>query len=144
MGPFHTVLCSPSQRTLDTAIAMGFAIDGEYQPVDFTDAEYDKLDEAMPPNTPFVDRAKAMAEDMLYRAYAKALRKQWKKLATSLPDGAAALVATHGGYMDNSAVACLPDANHEQWGENFGHCEGIRLAFDGKDFVKGLLLRLEQ
>ncbi len=143
MGPFTRVICSPSSWTYETAIAMGYAVDEQYAPVPFTDEEYQELDRIMPPESTFRERSYQMRTHPLGRRYAEALKNQWEQVAVSLEEGEAALVITHGGYIDCSAVACLPSADHGAWGPNFGHCEGIRLEFDQTGFEEGMILRTD-
>jgi len=142
MGPFARVVTSPSPWTYETAIAMGFAVDEQYTPVPFSNSEWREVGRLMPQGTPFDERATMMKKNSLGVRFAKALRDQWVAHATALPDGGRLLVVTHGGYIDNSAVACLPGENHGAWGANFGHCEGIRMGFEYGDSVSLELLRI--
>jgi broad specificity phosphatase PhoE len=142
MGPFDLVVSSPLPRAFETAIAMGFAVEAWYQPVQFEEQEWRALDKLLPEGTSFEERARLMIEEPLAARYADALVQQWQEFAERLPEGGSALVTTHGGYMDDSAVACLPHANHGEWGDNFSHCEGIRLNFEAGRFVEGEILRV--
>jgi hypothetical protein len=142
MGPFARVVTSPSPWTFETAIAMGFAVDERYLPVPLTEAEWDALDQVMPPGTPFAVRAQTLSTAPLGRGFADALREQWASLASRMRDQECILVITHGGYVDNSAVACLPDAPHATWGDCFAHCGGIRLAYEQGRFAGGAVLRV--
>lgn len=141
LGPFAHVIVSSSAWSQETAIAMGFAFDEVYTPVQFTDAEWAALDEITPPPTTLDARANALRHDPLGQRYTSGLHSQWAEIASALPDGCAALVISHGGYTDSIAVACLPDADHSAWGEAFAHCEGIRLTWDGATFSHGAILR---
>ncbi len=142
MGPFARVVTSPSLRTYETAIAMGFAVDERYLPVPLSEAEWDALGQMMPPGTPFPVRAQTLSTAPLGRRFADALREQWTSLASRARDQECVLVVTHGGYIDSSAVACLPDAPHAAWGECFAHCEGIRLTYEQGRFMSGTVLRV--
>ena len=142
LGPFATVITSPSPRAFETAIAMGFGVDRRYEPVIFTPAEWKGLDRLMPEGTGFSTYARVMRQDPLAAEFAHKLAAQWISVARSLPKGTAALVITHGGYIDASGVACLDQADHARWGPPFAHCEGIRLAFDTDRFIAGELLRV--
>ena len=42
-----------------------------------------------------------------------------------------ALVVSHGGIVEASAVGCAPLSLFEQWEESCSYCEGVRLHFDG-------------
>lgn len=143
LGAFDLVVTSPLPRAFETAIAMGFAVDEKYLLVSFDESEWAKLDELLAEGTPFEKRALAMKASGIAARYASELVSQWVSIARRLPESGRALVISHGGYLDDSAVACLPNENHREWGENFGHCEGIRLAFDGSQFVTGKILRVQ-
>ena len=144
MGPFDLVVTSPSPRAFETAIAMGFAVNETYTPVDFNEFDWQKLARMLPEGTAFDLRSNRMGSDDLAAQYAQKLVRQWTQIVARLPEGGQALVISHGGYLDDSAVACLPDDNHREWGENFGHCEGVRLTYDREEFLYGNLIRLRQ
>ena len=83
-----------------------------------------------------------MRRDPLAARFAQAMVAQWTGYAERLPEGGRALIILGSGYLDDSAVACLPDAPHGSWGPNFAHCEGIVLAYEAGRFVGGELLRM--
>jgi hypothetical protein len=68
-------------------------------------------------------------------AVARAHRAVWIRAVESVHDGAAALIIGHGGGIEPTLVACLPDADHRRWGELLGHCDGARLGFEDGGFV---------
>ncbi len=123
---------------------MGFAADEIYEPVQeqMKKKHVREVGKLLPFDLAFAERAKILGEHKSTRKYAQALVVQWAALAQRVPEGKCALVITHGGYIDDSAVACLPNANHRKWGKTFSQCEGIRLAYDRDDFVSGELLRI--
>jgi broad specificity phosphatase PhoE len=141
-GPFDLVVSSRAPRAFETAIAMGYAVDTWYTPVDFHEAEWRELARLLPEGMPFVERAAVMRESELAGRYGRALCAQWAAIARDLPEEGRGLVISHGGYLDDSAVACLPEQDYQRWGPNFGHCEGIRLIFDRGKFVDGQVLRV--
>ena len=143
LNSFNLVITSPSPRAFETAIAMGFAVDEIYTPVDFDKSDWSKLGRLLPEGTAFENRARIMKAEGLATQYAEKLVRQWTLISEQLPEGGRALVITHGGYLDDSAVACLPNENHQEWGGNFGHCEGIRLTYDDGRFVSGKVLRVQ-
>ena len=53
----------------------------------------------------------------------------------AMDDDAAALVVSHGDAIEPALVACLPHADHGQWGALLGHCDGARLGFADGCFV---------
>ena len=74
--------------------------------------------------------------------FANQLALVYAKIANYLADGRAALVINHGGVLELGAVACLPEADHVQWGSHFEYCEGIRLSWEDGEFVDGEILRV--
>lgn len=144
LGPFVRVVTSPSPRCIETAIAMGFAPDEIYEPVQvqMKKKHVREVEELLPFDTGFTKRAKIIGRQKSTRKYARALLAQWTALAQRIAEDECALVITHGGYIDDSAVACLPNANHGKWGKSFGQCEGIRLSFVKDEFFSGELLRI--
>lgn len=144
LGPFARVVTSPAPRCIETAIAMGFAPDEIYEPVQeqMKKKHVREVEELLPFDMAFAQRAKIMGGAKSTRKYARALVAQWMAVAGRIAEGECALVITHGGYIEDSAVACLPNANHRKWGKNFGQCEGIRLAFAKDQFFSGELLRI--
>ena len=142
MGPFCRVVSSQSPRTFETAIAMGFAVDEQYMPVHFESFEWEALGRMLPDGTPFEEVSRILRGDPLGARYADALRVQWTQYALVIPEGQSMLAVTHGGYIDYSAVACLPHEDHASWGPALGRCEGIRLGFDGSEFTSGKILRV--
>jgi len=128
MGTFQRVFSSPASRCIETAIALGYAVDEHYGLVLSEDDWWDMAD-VLPAGCSFVDIAHAMAQHPTAKRLAVALRNQWTKVAEGLAVDGAALVVTHGGYIDYAAVACLPNVDYASWGEIFGRCEGFRLAF---------------
>jgi len=133
MGAFDRVISSPAWRCIETAIAMGYAVNEQYTPV-LAEAEWRAMADQLLPGSSFQDIARSMAQDPFAARLADALRGQWMAVAEALgPDGSA-LVLTHGGYIDYAAVACLPDADHVAWGAIFGRCEGFRMKYAGGRF----------
>ena len=74
--------------------------------------------------------------------YADMLAQQLRAIAARLPVEGAALVVSHGGVVELSAVALLPDMKHEVWGSPIGYSEGMRLVFDGDRCVDAEPLRV--
>jgi hypothetical protein len=75
-------------------------------------------------------------------AYARELAELLRAIASRLPEGGRALVVSHGGIVDASAVGCRPDDDFAGWGPSCGYCEGVRLSFEGDRCVAAELLRV--
>jgi broad specificity phosphatase PhoE len=135
MGPFAYVVTSVSLRAVETAIAMGFAVDDTIElPSGYVPGEVDHHDQWRWPR-PYRTYAELIARPSGVAAVAEAHRLAWADVMEAQPDAAACLVVGHGGGIEPGLVACLPDADYESWGEPFSHCDGARLGFDKGRFV---------
>jgi broad specificity phosphatase PhoE len=130
LGPVAYVVTSASPRAIETAIAMGLAVDDTVElPSGYAPGEAGHHDQWSWPR-PYVSYAALIRRGSAVAAAAHAQRAVWARAAAGLPDEAAALVVSHGGSIEPTLVACLPDADHGTWGAPLGHCEGARLGFD--------------
>jgi broad specificity phosphatase PhoE len=135
LGPFAYVVTTTSPRAVETAVAMGFAVDDTVAlPSGYGVAEVEHHDQWRWPR-PYRTYAELIARPSGITAVAEAHRRLWRRVVEALPEGAAALVVGHGGGIEPGLVACLPHADHESWGAPFGHCDAARLGFDEGAFV---------
>jgi broad specificity phosphatase PhoE len=139
IGPFAFVLASVVPRTLETAIAMGFAPDacldhggGPLWEASLEEVPFHAQWEA---ELPFVMYRDAIADGGAMRELADLQLATWTDAAGRVRDGEAALVVTHGGLIDSGLVRALPDADHASWGPPISQLEGARLEFDGTSFA---------
>ncbi|WP_144127346.1 histidine phosphatase family protein [Catellatospora sichuanensis] len=136
LGPVGYVLTSPSPRALETAVAMGFAVDDTAEmPSGYVPGEVDHHDQWRW-ERPFVTYAGLIARGRGLAAAALANRALWLAALEQVPDGGTALVVGHGGTLEPALVACTPDADHAAWGPAFGHLHGATLEFDGTRLVR--------
>jgi broad specificity phosphatase PhoE len=135
LGPFARVVTSASPRAVETAVAMGFAVDDTVElPSGYVPGEVDHH-EQWRWSRPYRVYAGLLARGGGLAAVGEAHRRAFTTLAEAVPDGTAALVVAHGGGIEPGLVACLPGADHSSWGVPFAHCDGARLAFDEAGFV---------
>jgi len=136
LGPFAYVVTSTSPRAIETAVAMGFAVDDTVElPSGYVAGEVEHHEQWRWPR-PYRTYAELLARPSGIATVAEAHRRIWKRVVEAVPDGAAAaLVVGHGGGIEPALVACLPDADHESWGAPLGHCDGARLGFDRGRFL---------
>lgn len=136
LGPFAHVVASPIPRTLETAIAMGFAVDDIVEmPSGYVPGEVD-YHAQWSWEQPYVRYAEIIAQGgQLARVTAETLAILTRAV-TSVPEGSAALVISHGGTIEPALVACLPEADHASWGAGLSHCDGARLTFEEGRFVR--------
>lgn len=139
MGDFDRVVTSTLPRACDTAIAMGYAVDAELDSL----APFDEIvTTEMELGVSYAEAARAIRMGNHACAYGKKLATLWRELVSTVSDGRAVLAISHGDVIELGAVACLPDADHSEWGKAASYCEGIRLSFDGEQFVAAEILRV--
>jgi broad specificity phosphatase PhoE len=135
LGPIAYVLTSAAPRAIETAVAMGVAVDDTVDlPSGYVPGEVG-FHEQWTWAQPWVRYAELVGRGGGLAAVAGAHRAAWTRAVTSVADGAAALVVSHGGAIEPTLVACLPHARHEHWGALLGHCDGARLGFADGSFV---------
>jgi hypothetical protein len=140
------VAASLAPRTVETAIAMGFAVD------DCLDLGGD-LWEAAQSELAHREIRDDLALYLRYQelmnaggAVARLGRPQselWETIITKVPEGSRALLISHGGLIEPGLIAALPTFPHARWGRGFRHGEGVRIFYDGTRFVDAEVLHLE-
>jgi broad specificity phosphatase PhoE len=137
MGPFERVVTSPLPRAFETALAMGFAVDEQVALL----ATYGEAIEAsLPWPQPFAAYQAGRHQPAL-AAYLASLLAFYHDLLGQLPEPGAALVISHGGIVEMSALACLPEADYAAEGP-IGLCEGLRLSWHSGRFSGHQILRV--
>jgi phosphohistidine phosphatase SixA len=137
LGPFDRVVTSTAPRAFETAIAMGFAVDEQ---VDFLSTYGDAIESVLPWPQPFA-AYQAERQNRALTSYLTRLAGFYQNLATYLADGRAALVIHHGGIVEMSAIACLPEADYGPEGP-IGLCEGVQLHWESGKCVGWKILRI--
>lgn len=139
VGAFDLVVSSPLPRAIETAIAMGFAVDQE---IELLATLAPEVSSEVRWDAGYAAWAQALKRGGETRAYALQLLSLADTLLSSLPDGGTALVLTHGGIVEALAVAAASNANHASWGGAAGYCEGVRLTLQKPNGYTVELLRL--
>jgi broad specificity phosphatase PhoE len=140
IGPFDLVITSKMSRALETAVAMGFAVD-EQNTLMSSYGKYD-VDKEVPWPQPFSVYAAAMQANGPAAKYARKLAKYYEGMMDRIANGRAALTVHHGGVVEIGVVACLPQTDFESWGGPIDYCEGVRMVWDDGKFIKGEVLRI--
>jgi broad specificity phosphatase PhoE len=144
LRPFDMVLTSDVPRAIETALAMGVAID--------------EIDDALAPHDPlFWPEAKEFAGDrtLSFAVWAEIVghrasawrhgerqRDRWLEVASQLPDEGSALIVCHGGTIEAGVVSCFGAEVWEVWDE-LSPCEGVQLTLDQTTFVSAVILRVD-
>jgi broad specificity phosphatase PhoE len=141
LGPFTRVVTSTLPRAFETAIAMGFAVDEQNALMSAYGADVER---EVPWPQPFAVYARAIRRGGSAQYYGEQLARYYARLTEYLDDNGAALVINHGGVVELGVTASFRDANYETWGEAASYCEGARLYWEHRKFVKAELLRVQR
>jgi len=141
IGPFDRVVTSPKHRAVETAEALGFAVDATLPELaempDDVGLSDDVLgDRSFADYVRAVERSEAVAE--YAHRQAELMRQQLARLTD--PDGRL-LMVSHGGVIELGAAAARPEEARD-WGGPLGHLEGVRLYLDRGKWVRGEVLRV--
>ncbi len=142
IGPFELVVATPVPRTMETALAMGFAVDDVVDFVigaEFWD-EVAKYEHWAAPDA-FAGYREAIATSGLVAKVGRMQRDAWTNGLDGLPDGSAALFISHGHAIEAGLVTCLGDEKLDASGDAFGHCEGFRCGYADGTFSDFEILR---
>jgi broad specificity phosphatase PhoE len=145
IGPFDLVLASHIPRTLETAIAMGFAVDeqlaalGEIAPDVVEEIGHH---ERWTWEAAFAIFAKFVAKSGPTARLGQRQQEAWVQAVESVPPGGNVLVISHGRIIKAGLVTCLPDGDFAGWGAALRHCEGARLQYEAGRFTEVSLLRV--
>src|SRR5262249_15489848 len=145
IGPFDLVLTSLVPRTLETAIAMGFAVNdqlealGELSPEALEEIGHH---ERWAWEEPFITFAHFVRQGGATTRMGERQRKAWVRALDSVPSGGRVLIISHGRIIESGLVTCIPDGDFAAWGSSFRHCEGARITFAEGRFYGAQLLRV--
>jgi broad specificity phosphatase PhoE len=146
IGPFAFVVTSDVPRTLETALAMGFAVD---DCVDMGGPHFEAASREIAHHQwwetpdPFALWKEYIAEDGAIAALARYQEALWRNAVGRVTQGGAALVISHGGLIEPGLIACVPNSDHCAWGRPFENLEGVRLQIEDSVWVAVELLRVE-
>jgi broad specificity phosphatase PhoE len=142
LGPFDRVVTSPLARCVETAVAMGFAVDD----VEPRLAGPDRLGETFPELEAFdggagrPGLARLIARGGPLAAFVREQAELWRELVLRLPEGGRGLVVGHGGpYLDGVAFDLRPADAALASGPLASYCEGFRVGYDAAGVTVAIL-----
>lgn len=142
IGPFSRVITSTIPRAYETAIAMGFAVDEQLAEISLM---LDGLEEEVAWDAGFAAFASALNQaGGRVGDYIRQQAVLMLLIVRSLPEDGSALVVSHGGIVESQTVGSLPHLDYASWGVHCDYCEGARLYFDGQQFVRAEVLRVDK
>jgi broad specificity phosphatase PhoE len=146
LGPFERVVTSPLPRCVETAVAMGFAVDETIEAL----AGPDGLGETFPQDgevdwaAGWAGMAEMVRQGGPLAAFAADQAARWREVARALPEGGRALLIGHGGaFLSGAAISLRPEDDYGGWGGGSSYFEGVLVAFDGEIVVGVEQLRVD-
>lgn len=147
LGPFDRVVTSPLARCVETAVALGFAVD-EVHPALAGD---EGSGETFPQigevewDLGYAGFARLIAQGGALADFAVAQAALWRSIARAAPDGGRVLIVGHGGaFLDGAVLSCRPPADDGNWGPLSRYCEGVALRLADDAVTDVALLRVDQ
>jgi broad specificity phosphatase PhoE len=134
---FDLVVTSMKKRSIETAVAMGFAVE---KTAKILSDLPDFLEAQIAHSAGFEAFAKLAEKDARVRDYLQKLREFTYSQLEKVPDGGRILMVSHGGLVEWCALACYPSA--ADWGKALDKCEGVRLVFDGMECTEAAPFRI--
>lgn len=128
LGPYAVVITSHLPRAIETAVAMGFAVD---RTVDDLGSHPENLPVQIGWPAPLDEIQRRLSQYPELVALAVAQAALWKHFLFEIPDGEAGLVVTHGGLLEIGAIALVSELSLPVEGNAFGYCEGLRIQATG-------------
>jgi broad specificity phosphatase PhoE len=141
LGKFDRVVTSTIPRALETAIAMGYAVDEQ---IGQLSTMGDSIDAVIQWNAGFTAWAQATQSYPVVAHYTQLMAEVLRAIVRSLPDGGHALIISHGGIVEACVVGSVPAGTIFIDDAACGYCEGARLTFDGEAVIHFEMLRNKQ
>jgi hypothetical protein len=129
---------------LETALAMGFAVD---DCVDMGGPHFQEASREIAHHQwrempdPFLFWKEQVTNSGPVAALARYQAALWRSALEHAPRGGAALVVSHGGLIEPGLVVCFPNGDYRVWGRPFDNLEGARLQCEQSGWVQVELLR---
>ena len=141
LGKYDKIISSNATRAVETAVAMGYAVEEIHEEVSMTPEDIENEVEWGMGFSEYADVIKKGGETA---KYANKMAEYIMKIATELPEDGYALIVSHGGLIEITTIGCLPTIDYAFWSKPLDCCEGVRLAYDGEKFVAAEILRFEK
>ncbi len=140
LGSYNLVISSNAPRAIETAVAMGYAVDQIREEISATPEKiegevtwgmnFDQYNEVVKQGGKTADYVDKMATFVM-------------DIAKLLDENESALVISHGGLIELLTIGCFPLEDYKQWGEPLDTCEGVRILIHNEEFEKIELLRVK-
>ena len=132
---FSYVLTGPDRRHVETAIAMGYAVDEIVEwPSGYVSGVVAHHDQWQWEN-PYARYAELLRTSSALHEVVDEHLGHWRRAVDRVGDGEAALIISSGGTIEPVLVAALTDGDYDSWGSALHQLGGASLTFDGPTCV---------
>lgn len=135
------VAVSEAPRTLETALAMGLAVDDVVGIAAANVSGEVDFHEWWEWPDPWAVYAERIATRPRFAAYAESQLQIVKDAVVRVSDDDTALLIGHGGWIEPTVVAAVAADQLQNWGPPFEHLEGVRLAENDGVFAVAAVYR---
>jgi len=142
IGRFDRVVTSPKPRAVETAEALGFAVDATLPELAEMPDDVGLPIDSLGPRS-FADYVRAVARSETMAEYAHRQADLMRRELERLPESSRLLLVSHGGVIEFGAAAARP-REARSFGAPLGHLEGVRLFLDRGEWVRGEVLRVPE
>ncbi len=139
LGEYDLIGSSYAPRAIETAVAMGYAVDEIYDELSMTP---DYIEDEVVWGMNFSEFADVIKKEGKTYDYVKEMANFLLELAKKLPDNGSALLVSHGGLIELVAIGSFPKEDYSSWGKYLGTCEGVKIYIKDGNFEKIELLRI--
>ena len=133
LGPMQCTASSPALRCLETAVALGCAVDEEWDELALPDD--DELMLELDRIATYADAVRLVQHGRRIPELASQLSERIHRLIDELQDHQDALLVTHAGVVEVAAAAVCGGSVAEL-GEGVGYCEGVRMMLHDADAMR--------
>ena len=141
LPPAGYVVTGPDRRHVETAIAMGYAVDEMVNwPSGYVHGVVDHHDQWRW-EAPYEQYAHLLETSAALREVAEAHLGHWLRAVDQVSEGETALVVSSGGSIEPVLVAAHPGGDLTSWGSALHQLEDASLSFDGHRCVDVTICR---
>ncbi len=139
MGVYDLVVSSNAPRAIETAVAMGYAVDEIIEEISMTP---DYIEKEVTWGMNFGEFAEVIKQKGKTYEYSNQMAEFLLDFSKKVPENGSALLVSHGGLIELVTIGCFPNEDYDSWGNYLSTCEGVRIHIKEENFEKVKLLRM--
>ena len=139
LGKFDLVISSKAPRAIETAVAMGYAVNQIMEEISMTP---DNIETEVQWGMNFHQYSEVIKQGKKTAEYSSQMALIVKDIANMVSENESILIVSHGGLIEITTIGCFPLERYTDWGAPLDTCEGIRIYLEDNEFKKIELLRV--